>query len=197
MAIMGVPFKSPAPYPLPEDFTAHLRSQPPAETMTMITKLMIDNQCGDLIVVEALGPDGTLKVAAAAGADALAQRTADALVSQADAIAYALPEAGAANGPMAATVIHGKAALLVMGELTPEDTTLPQAPLRQFLLGEADKANIGFVYYNPIVSPTGQALGSLAIFRYLASGALNHDQPALVAALVEILGQTLGATPVS
>jgi hypothetical protein len=196
MAIMGVPFKSPAPYPLPEDFTAHLRSQPPAETMTMVAKLMIDNQCGDLIFIEALGPDGTLTIAAAAGADARAQRTADALVSQADAMAYALPAAGA-DGPMAATVIHGKAPLLVMGELTPEDPTLPQAPLRQFLLGDADKANIGFVYYNPIVSPSGQALGSLAIFRYLASGPLNHDQPALVAALVEIIGQTLGATPVA
>jgi hypothetical protein len=196
MAIMGVPFKAPAPFPLPEDFASHLRSQAPADAMRMICQLLVDNQCGDLIFLEALGADGNLKVAAAAGADALAQQTADALVTQADALAYALPAETGPDASMSAIVMQAKAAQLVMGELTPDDTKLPQAPLRQFLLGGQEKANIGFSYYNPIVDDAGAARGCLAIFRYLPSGPLNHDQPALVAALVGILGQAMGAAPV-
>lgn len=197
MAIMGVPFKAPAPYPLPEDFASHLRSQAPADAMRMICQLLVDNQCGDLIFVESLAPDGTLRVAAAAGADALAQRTADALLAQADAESYALSAEGGPGTPMSSLVIQAKAAQLVMGEVTPDDPTLPQATLRQFLLNGQDKANIGFVYYNPIVDGSGTTRGALNIFRHLPSGPLNHDQPALTAALVAILGQAMGAAPVA
>lgn len=197
MAIMGVPFKAPAPYPLPEDFAAHLRSQAPDEARRMICQLLVDNQCGDLILVEAPGSDGRLQVVAAAGADARAQQAADALVAQAAAEAYPQPEAGTADAPMGATVMQAGAAQLVMGEVDAADRRLPQPTLRAFLLNGQDKANIGFVYYNPIVDETGTARGALAIFRYLPSGPLNHDQPALVAALVRILGQSMGAAPVA
>ena len=195
MAIMGIPFKAPAPYPLPEDFAAHLRSQAAASALGMIGRLLVDHQCADLVFIEQLGTDGVMRIATAAGVDARAKDTAAALLAEADSLAYPLPPAGEGI-PMAATVMHGGAGLLVMGELTPDDTKLPQAPLRAFLLDGAATANIGFVYYNPIVAPDGTVLGTANLFRYLASGALNHDQPALVNALLQILGEALAAAPV-
>jgi hypothetical protein len=197
MAIMGVPFKAPAPYPLPEDFTAHLLSQPTADALRMMAQLLVDNQCGDLVFIETLGSDGKLRVTAAAGADAKAQQTAAALLAQADAMAYPLPAEVGPDAPMAVSVMQAKAAQLVMGELTPEDTKLPQAPLRQFLLDGQEKANIGFVYYNPILDASGTARGSLNLFRRLPAGPLNHDQPAFTHATVLLLGQTLSKAPVS
>ncbi|MBC7545219.1 MAG: hypothetical protein H7338_21035 [Candidatus Sericytochromatia bacterium] len=195
MAIMGIPFKAPAPYPLPEDFAAHLQAQSAKEALGMISRLMIDHQCADLAFIEQLGADGQVRIVAAAGADAPAARAATDLLADAAGLAYPLPPAGD-TVPMAATVIHGKAGLLVMGELAPDDTKLPQAPLRTFLLGGATAANIGFAYYNPITAPDGTVLGTMNLFRYTASGPLNHDQPALVNALLQILGRTLAAAPV-
>ena len=85
---------------------------------------------------------------------------------------------------------------LFMGEVAPDDAAIPYAAARAYLMAGSTKGNLGFSYANPIVDANGKVHGVLCLYRSLAAGPLNHDQPALVRALVLLLGENLASAPV-
>lgn len=195
MSVQGVAFRPPDPYPLPADFAGHLRSQPEADALRMIAQLLVDNHCADLAFIERLDRDGHLRLVAAAGVGPGAVQVAQDLMVDSAQTSYALEsEAGAAS--TSGQAIKAGSGMLFMGEITADEAALPQPRLRSYLLGGADKANLGFYYVNPIVDATGKAHGTVTLSRSLASGALNHDQPALVRALVLLLADNLASAPI-
>jgi hypothetical protein len=84
--------------------------------------------------------------------------------------------------------------MLFMGEVTGEEAALPLPAMRRYLLCGEAAANLGFLYANPIGDE--RPLGVLTLCRNLGAGPLNHDQPALVRALVLLLSENLANAPV-
>lgn len=195
MAVQGVAFRAPEPYPLPADFANHLKSQPEAEALRLVCQLLVDNHCAELAYVERLERDGHLRAAAAAGSDARGIEAAQDLLADSAREAYLL-DSDAGRASMGGQAIQAGSGMLFMGEMEPDDPAIPYAAVRAYLMAGSGKGNLGFSYANPIVDAGGKAHGVLCLFRSLAAGPLNHDQPALVRALVLLLGENLANAPV-
>ncbi len=56
------------------------------------------------------------------------------------------------------------------------------------------KAPLGFLYVFPIVDASQQVVAQMSLYRLMANGPLNHDQPAIVQSLLQLITQCLPQT---
>lgn len=172
MALASVPFKLPAPYPLPDGLRQTLRAQPVEQNVEAIMPMFIDEGMADLVLLEvAHGSD--LRVKALYGRDPDAFR----------------PLAGSVEAleeRFSAKALESGSPLLLMGEVAAGEPGLRPAFVEGFLAGRPS-ADLGFGYVIPLVGPSGTRHGVLTLIR--ADGPLNHDQPAIVQAFSQWLAQ--------
>lgn len=175
MPLMSVPFKLPAPYPLPAGLTESLRRQPFDKNVEAVMHLLIQEDMADIALLETL-QGGVLQVTATQ-----AKRNAEtlkALEGQANPQAESL----------AAKALEAGTPLLVMGEVEPGESGFSPA-LVERLLADRPKADLGFAYVIPLVGDSGARYGVLTLIR--GEGPLNHDQPAIVQAFTQWLAYRL------
>lgn len=172
MALTSVPFKLPAPYPLPEGLRQTLRTQPLERNVEALMTMFIDEGMADLAILEgARGQD--LRVMALYGRDPGAYRS---LAGSAEALAERF----------SAKALETGSPLLLMGDVTPGEPGLRPALVEGFLAGR-ESADLGFGYVIPLLGASGARHGVLTLIR--ADGPLNHDQPAIVQAFSQWLAQ--------
>jgi hypothetical protein len=82
--------------------------------------------------------------------------------------------------------------LLMMGDVADGTADPFPATMRGYLLHGEKTGNLGFLYVFPIKDESGAVHGALALHRWLASGPLNHDQPAITHALILELARRAG-----
>ena len=165
MPLMSVPFKLPAPYPLPVGLTDTLQRQPLDQNISAIMSMLIEEGMADLAVLEVLEGD-TLRVKAFHGRGADAYKT----------LAGATEPLGER---FSAKALEAGSSLLIMGDLEPTEPGLRPAFVEAFLAGRP-QADLGFAYVLPLIGESGTRHGVLTLVR--GDGPLNHDQPAIVQA---------------
>lgn len=187
MAVAAIPFKSPAPFELPPHLTEALQAMPFADAARQVLEIMRDSGCADLLLVALKDAQGTLRPGPSLAYAPANAEAAAAIEAEIGERALALDsEAGRAD--FMGQAITGGQPLLMMGEVAEgEPAPFPES-FRRYLLQGQEKANLGFLYVFPLTDPAGAAHGAIALHRSLASGPLNHDQPAIVNALVRELG---------
>lgn len=165
MPLMSVPFKLPAPYPLPMGLTESLGRQPVSQNVEAVMHLLVQEGMADVAVLERL--DGQeLRVASTH--------------AQSGGVFKAMEGSVTPSGErFAARALEARSALLVMGDLEPGESGFIPAFVEGFL-GGRPKADLGFAYVIPLIGESGTAHGVLTIVR--GEGPLNHDQPAIVQA---------------
>lgn len=70
-----------------------------------------------------------------------------------------------------------------------------RSPMLFMATGTAEGQPAGFHYVLPLIGDAGEPLGTLSLHRWLPSGPMNHDQPAIASALCELLVRRLAAGP--
>jgi hypothetical protein len=165
MALMSVPFKLPAPYPLPEALKQNLRAQSLDRNVEAILPMLIEEGMADLVLLEVL-KGSELRVKALYGRDPEAYRPLSGSVE-------ALGEL------FAAKALEAGSSLLLMGDLEGGEPGLRPAFVEGFLAGRP-RADLGFAYVIPLIGDSGTRHGVLTLVR--GDGPLNHDQPAIVQA---------------
>lgn len=165
MPLMSVPFKLPAPYPLPVGLTQTLQGQPVDQNVEAIMHMLIEEGMADLAVLEVLEGD-TLRVKAVQARNATPFQ---ALVGASEASAERF----------SAKALEAGSPLLIMGDLESSEAGLRPALVEAFLAGRP-QADLGFAYVLPLIGASGTPHGVLTLIR--GDGPLNHDQPAIVQA---------------
>jgi hypothetical protein len=165
MPLMSVPFKLPAPYPLPAGLTQTLQRQPVEQNIEAIMPMLIEEGMADLALLELVDGE-TLRVKALYGRNAEAYK--------------ALSGASEPLGErFAAKALEAGTPMLLMGDLVPGEPGLRPAFVDAFLSGRS-QADLGFAYVLPLIGESGTRHGVLTLVR--GDGPLNHDQPAIVQA---------------
>lgn len=165
MPLMSVPFKLPAPYPLPVGLTDTLQRQPVDQNVEALMHMLIEEGMADVALLEVLEGD-SLRVKAVYGRQAAAYKPlSGATESQGDRFS--------------AKALGGGSPLLLMGDLEPGEPGLRPAFVDAFLAGRP-QADLGFAYVLPLIGESGTRHGVLTLVR--GDGPLNHDQPAIVQA---------------
>lgn len=165
MPLMSVPFKLPAPYPLPVGLTQTLQGQPVDQNVEAIMHMLIEEGMADLAVLEIVEGE-TLRVKAVQARNAQPYQP---LVGTTDAS----PER------FSAKALEAGSPLLIMGDLESSEAGLRSAFVEAFLAGRP-QADLGFAYVLPLIGGSGTRHGVLTLVR--GDGPLNHDQPAIVQA---------------
>lgn len=167
MPLMSVPFKLPAPYPLPVGLTDAWQRQSLEQNVSAIVSLLVDEGIADLALLERCDGE-SLRVTA------VHSRQADAFQALAGAVDPMTPE------QFAMQALEAGSPLLVMGDVEPTEGGLRPEFVQAFLAGRP-QADIGFAYVLPLIGASGTRHGVLTLVR--GDGPLNHDQPAIVQAL--------------
>ena len=165
MPLMSVPFKLPAPYPLPAGLTQTLQAQPVDQNVEAIMHMLIEEGMADVALLEVLEGDA-LRVMAV----------------QARRPEPFWPLVGvteASSDRFSAKALEAGTSLLPMGDLDPAEAGLRPAFVDAFLAGRP-QADLGFAYVLPLIGEGGTRHGVLTLVR--GEGPLNHDQPAIVQA---------------
>lgn len=187
MPVAAIPFKSPAPFELPPHLTDALRGMPFAAAAQQVLEIMRDSGCADLLLVALKDPEGTLRPGPSLAHAPMHEVAAEAVEAEIEQRALVLDsEEGRQN--FMGQAIHGGQPLLMMGEVAQGEPDPFPASFRSYVLQGQAKANLGFLYVFPLMDEAGTAHGAIALHRGLGSGPLNHDQPAIVNALVRELG---------
>lgn len=182
MPVNAIPFKSPAPFALPPHIADALAALPFEQAARQVIELMLDAGCADVLVMGRVEGDRFV-AGPALGIDDAATSVA---VQAAD-------DLGATTGEgVMARALAAKQPLLLMGEVVANEADCLPGPLKTYLLDGQARANLGFVYVFPVLDAAGAARGALLLARPLSTGPLNHDQPAIAAALVELLAAHAG-----
>jgi len=165
MPLMSVPFKLPAPYPLPVGLTQTLQGQPVDQNVQAIMHMLIEEGMADVALLEVVEGD-TLRVKAVQARQSEPFR--------------ALVGASETSGDrFSAKALEAGSSLLVMGDLDASEAGLRPAFVDAFLAGRP-QADLGFAYVLPLIGEGGKRHGVLTLVR--GDGPLNHDQPAIVQA---------------
>ncbi|MDB5100983.1 MAG: hypothetical protein JWM80_5404 [Cyanobacteria bacterium RYN_339] len=179
MPVTAIPFRSPPPYELPPHVVESLRQLDAPAAAVQVLELLRQLDAADAQLV-AFGRD-ELEPGPALGDHEGLTQALEQLRSPGPSTDF-LRQAIAQGGP-----------LLMMGELeAAEPAPFPPA-FAGYLLGGAERANVGFLYVFPLMDAQGAAHGALALHRTLTAGPLNHDQPAIAQALVTELAARAAA----
>lgn len=170
MPLMSVPFKLPAPYPLPMALTDTLQRQSVDQNVEAVMQMLVEEGIAEIAMLERREGEG-LKVKALYGRDANAYR---ALAGEGESEAERF----------SAKAIEAASPLLIMGEIAPGETGFRPAFVEAFLAGRP-QADLGFAYVLPLTGESGTSHGVLTLVR--GDGPLNHDQPAIVQAFSQWL----------
>lgn len=165
MPLMSVPFKLPAPYPLPVGLTQTLQAQSIDHNVEAVMHMLIEEGMADVAVLELLEGDA-LRVKAVYGRGADAYKALSGTTEPLD-------------GRFSAQALEAGSPLLLMGDLEPGETGLRPTFVEAFLAGRP-QADLGFAYVLPLIGESGTKHGVLTLVR--GDGPLNHDQPAIVQA---------------
>ncbi|MEB3196880.1 MAG: hypothetical protein VKP62_06710 [Candidatus Sericytochromatia bacterium] len=181
MPIARIPFQSPPPFDLPEAFAEPLTSLPVPEAAERALDLLGQLEAGDVMAFFAPTADGGVRVLAARagsplGELALAAWPAESAQAHFSETPPVLAEAQVAQRP-----------LLCMGQLDEAEAPAWSSPLQAYFRAEGWGAQLGFLYVYPCQTAAGRPVGALWVHRALTAGPLNHDQPAIVAAVASLL----------
>lgn len=187
MPVAAIPFKSPAPFELPGHLVEALRTMPFTAAAEQVLAIMRDSGCADLIVVTLKDAQGRLSPGPSLATDPRHALIAQEIEAEIDQHAWTL-DSEAGKGSFFGQAILGGQPLLMMGEVASNEPDPFPPSFRNYLLAGQGKANLGFLYVFPLQDEAGTAHGAIALHRSLPSGPLNHDQPAIVNALVRELG---------
>lgn len=166
MPLMSVPFKLPAPYPLPVGLTENLKRQPVDQNVEAIMTLLIDEGIAEVAMLELLSGE-RLCVKAARSQRASAYQDLEGSCEP-------------LGERFSAKALESGSSLLLMGDLATGETGLTPGFVERFLAGRS-QTDLGFAYVLPLVGESGTRHGVLTLVR--GDGPLNHDQPAIVQAL--------------
>lgn len=187
MPLAAIPFRLPEPLALPEALLASLHDAPDwraAANAGLELFAQLDAYAWAFSVGQEA--DGRLL----AGAWRAKGPRAEAIEALSFALA-ARPLALEEAGVVGKALMEGSAQL-VMGEASPGVDPVAPAAFRRALAGEAP-GPLGFVYVLPF-GGEGQR-GAFVLGRPMPDGPMNHDQPALAAALAVAMGAKLSAAP--
>ncbi|MEB3223074.1 MAG: hypothetical protein VKS61_13440 [Candidatus Sericytochromatia bacterium] len=177
MPLAAIPFKSPPAFELHPMMADPIRQGPWAEAVGRALDLLAGLDAGEAMAVARRDAGGLLAVTAVQGAAAAAQAALEGWA--------AAPALEAEADGFLGRVLREGQPLLMMGAATPaEGEPLPEALRAHMLAG----GQLGFLYLYPIASEA-----VLLIHRPLATGPLNHDQPAIAQAVAGLLADALVA----
>ena len=180
MPVAAIPFKAPAPFEIPPHMADPIRHAAPDAAGQRALQLLQQVDAGDAFAIAWAGPDGQITAGPFLGGDGAAEGALRAMADE-------------GPGAFMARAVTEARPWLYMGEVTADDMETFPVAFKTWLLGGAAAANIGFIYAYPLLTPAGVARGALMIHRSLASGPLNHDQPAIAHALAYLLGEAAAA----
>lgn len=192
MPIAAIPFKSPAPFELPPHLLDALRGMPFTAAAQQVLEIMRDSGCADLLLVAMKNAEGQLVAGPALSYSPNEASIAEAVEAEIDQRRLAL-DSDAGREDFLGRAVTGRQPLLMMGDVVDGEADPFPASFRAYILKGQPKNNLGFLYVFPLLDAAGEAHGAIALHRGLASGPLNHDQPAIVHALVTELGARTGA----
>ena len=182
MPINMIPFNMPEPAEIPAHIISNLQQMDPPQAVQRGMELLIQIEAAETILYEQLDANGQLAWGAAVSqqtsrADELKNRLAP---------SYTQPLDETQNS-LARQALTQASALLVMGQVSADESpTIPQA-LLEFLLNGVPSGSIGFNYVLPLIASNQTPLGALTLIRPGDSGPLNHEQPNLTEALRQII----------
>ncbi|MNL00742.1 hypothetical protein D3C87_1211830 [compost metagenome] len=165
MPLMSVPFKLPAPYPLPVGLTQTLQGQPVDQNVEAIMHMLIEEGMADVALLEV------------AEGDALSVKAVQA--RQPEPFRPLVGVSETSGDRFSAKALEAGSSLLIMGDLDASEAGLRPAFVDAFLAGRP-QADLGFAYVLPLIGEGGKRHGVLTLVR--GDGPLNHDQPAIVQA---------------
>jgi hypothetical protein len=191
MPIAAIPFKSPAPFELPPHLLDAIRGMPFGAAAQQVLEIMRDSGCADLLLVAVKDTEGRLTAGPALTYNPGEASIAEAVEAEIDQRRLALDSEAGREDFMGRAVTGGQP-LLMMGDVVEGEPDPFPKSFRAYILKGQPKNNLGFLYVFPLTDSAGQTHGAIALHRGLASGPLNHDQPAIVHALVTELGARAG-----
>ncbi|MFP5501644.1 MAG: hypothetical protein ACLGIN_04085 [Candidatus Sericytochromatia bacterium] len=190
MPVTAIPFKSPAPFELPDYLVESLTSLPFEEATKQVLEILRDAGCADLLLTATVDASGRLHAGPRLAGDErlaeVAQEIEDELAMQALSV-----ESVEGRQSFFGQAIHAGSPLLMMGEVAEGEADPFPGALRRYLRAGLERNNLGFLYVFPLINEAGEARGAVALHRSLASGPLNHDQPAITHSLLFELGKRL------
>jgi hypothetical protein len=192
MPIAAIPFKSPPAFDLPPYVADSLKEQSLPGAFEQVEKILIDAQCADTLLSVIKDGNGCLRPASYRAVDDRVMDTlGDVYQEMADHPVSLDSDAGRAN--FFGQAVTAGSPLLMMGDVEFNVPDPFPTALRFYLLHGSQKNNIGFLYVFPVKDEAGTVYGAIAVHRWLASGPLNHDQPAITHALMLALAQRAAA----
>lgn len=191
MPVAAIPFKSPAPFDLPPHITEGLNELSLPAAIEQVAQMLMDSGCADAIVSAVVDANGQLRPGPYRAQD---ERVTDALAAvHADMAAHAPAlDSDAGRQHFLGQGIHAAQPLLMMGDVELQAPDAFPTAFRFYLLRGNPKHNLGFLYVFPLKDEQGRVHGAMALHRWLESGPLNHDQPAITHALILALSRRAG-----
>lgn len=191
MPIAAIPFKSPAPYDLPELFLKPFQDASREGAVEAAFALMSQVDTAEFyasVFVEAghlvPGPFRSARPDTEAALEAAAAELAGRPL---------LLEGPEGREHYMARAVHAGSPVLMMGELVADENSPFPDGLHRHLLAGQERGQLGFCYAFPLVDEAGHVHGAIGLRRSLAEGPMNHDQPAIAHAAVLAAGRRLGA----
>jgi hypothetical protein len=191
MPITAIPFKSPAPFELPPYIGEALNELSLPAAIEQVEQILMDSGCADAILSVVVDGNRQLKPGPFRTQD---PRVADTMQTVYEELAkrHLTLDSDEGRADFMGQAIHGGQPLLMMGDVALNEPDPFPTLLRFYLLHGDQKNNVGFLYVFPVKDEQGRVHGALALHRWLASGPLNHDQPAITHALVLALAHRAG-----
>lgn len=191
MPVTAIPFKSPAPFDLPPYIGESLRDLSLPAAIEQVEQILMDSGCADVILSVLVDGNGQLRPGPYRTHDPrVADTIQDVHGEMAGRALAADSEAGRQD--FMGQAVSGGQPLLMMGEVELRGSDPFPTAFRFYLLHGDQKNNLGFLYVFPVKDESGHVHGALALHRWLQSGPLNHDQPAITHALVLELAKRAG-----
>lgn len=183
MPITAIPFKSPPPFELPGAIAESLHDRSLPAAFEQVEKILLDAGCADTLLSVIVDANGQLRPASYRASDERVVDTLGDVYAEMTKHPVTL-DSEAGRKDFMGQAIHAGQPLLMMGDVSVHEADGFPTALRFYLLRGNQTNNIGFLYVFPVKDDEGQIHGAIAVHRWLASGPLNHDQPAITHALI-------------
>ncbi|MFN3431552.1 MAG: hypothetical protein ACK46X_16565 [Candidatus Sericytochromatia bacterium] len=191
MPVAAIPFKSPPPFELPFYIAEALRELSLPAAIEHVERILMDSGCADAILSVVLDGAGHLRPGPYRAHDPHVETALKGVYDEMCTLQPALDSEPGRQDFMGQAIAAGQP-LLMMGDVTEGAADPFPATMRGYLLHGEKTGNVGFMYVFPIKDDSGAVHGAMALHRWLASGPLNHDQPAITHALILELARRAG-----